>query len=166
MAWSVVSAFRTFSSSSARRPAPSALRAALGRRSKEAPANPVAVVTGASRGIGKAVALALGAAGCKVIVNFASNEEAAQLVVSEIKAQFADRGGGAVAIKANCANVEEVRAMFQRVNSEVGAVDVLVNNAGITRDMLTMMMQPRDFTDVIDLNLGGVFYCAQSAFTG
>jgi len=124
------------------------------------------VVTGASRGIGKAVALALGAAGCKVIVNFASNEEAAQQVVSEIKTQFADRGGSAVAIKANCANVEEVRAMFQRVNSEVGAVDVLVNNAGITRDMLTMMMQPRDFTDVIDLNLGGVFYCAQSAFTG
>ncbi|RYG64125.1 SDR family NAD(P)-dependent oxidoreductase, partial [archaeon] len=166
MVWSV-SAFRALSSSSSRKPPASySLRAVLGRRSKEAPANPVAVVTGASRGIGKAVALALGAAGCKVVVNYASNEEAAQKVVEEVKALAAERGGGAVAIKANCANVDEVRSMFQRVSSEVGPVDVLVNNAGITRDMLAMMMQPRDFTDVVDLNLGGVFFCAQAAFTG
>ena len=55
--------------------------------------------------------------------------------------------------------------MFEKINTEVGPVDVLINNAGITRDMLTMMMKPSDFTDVIDTNLSGVFFCAQAAFT-
>lgn len=131
---------------------------------KDFPANPVAVVTGASRGIGKAVALALGDAGCKVVVNYASNEAAAQAVCEEVKARAAVKGGTAVAMKADCSNFDEITAMFQRINAEVGSVDVLVNNAGITRDMLAIMMKPTDFTDVISLNLNGVFFCSQAAF--
>lgn len=130
------------------------------------PPNPVAVVTGASRGIGKAIALALGDAGCKVIINYASSDAAAIEVAEEIKIRAGDKGALGVPMKCNCANVEDVRAMFTKVNEEVGPVDILVNNAGITRDMLTMMMKPQDFTDVIDLNLNGVFYCSQAAFAG
>lgn len=137
----------------------------MARKKKEMPANPVAIVTGASRGIGKAVALALGAAGCKVVINYASNEAAAIEVCDEIKALGEEKGGSGFPVKANCANVEEVRAMFAKVISEVGPVDILVNNAGITRDTLVMLMKPTDFTDVIDLNLNGVFYCSQTAFT-
>ena len=137
----------------------------MARRKKEMPANPVAVVTGASRGIGKAIALALAESGCKVIVNYASSEAAALEVCTEISEKFGEKGAIGVPIKANCANIDEVRAMFQKVVAEVGTVDILINNAGITKDMLTMMMQPKDFTDVIDLNLNGVFFCSQAAFT-
>eukprot|EP00601_Ochromonadales_sp_CCMP2298_P019543 CAMPEP_0173310114 /NCGR_PEP_ID=MMETSP1143-20121109/22709_1 /TAXON_ID=483371 /ORGANISM="non described non described, Strain CCMP2298" /LENGTH=274 /DNA_ID=CAMNT_0014251787 /DNA_START=70 /DNA_END=894 /DNA_ORIENTATION=+ len=136
----------------------------MAKKKKEMPANPVAVVTGASRGIGKAVALALGDVGCKVVVTYASNEALAMEVVEEIKARSAEKGGTAIAIKANSGNVDEVRAMFERACEEVGPVDILVNNAGITNDMLTMMMKPTDFTGVIDINLNGVFFCAQAAF--
>ena len=130
------------------------------------PANPVALVTGASRGIGRAVALALAEAGCKVVVNYASNADAALEVCNEIKEKFGAKGADGLAIKANCANVQEVQAMFTQANEQLGPVDILVNNAGITKDMLTMMMKPTDFTDVIDLNLSGVFFCSQAAFTG
>lgn len=140
--------------------------AMMARKKKEMPPNPVAVVTGASRGIGKAIALALGEHGCKVVVNYASNEAAALEVVEEIKARGGEKGATAIAVKANCGSVEEVQGMFAKVVEELGPVEVLVNNAGITKDMLTMMMQPTDFTDVIDLNLNGVFYCSQAAFTG
>jgi 3-oxoacyl-[acyl-carrier protein] reductase len=140
--------------------------AMMARKKKEMPLNPVVLVTGASRGIGKAVALALGEAGCKVVVNYASSESSANEVVEQINGLAQPKGGSAIAIKANCGKVEEVQAMFAKVNEEFGPVDVLVNNAGITRDMLTMMMKPTDFTDVIDLNLNGVFYCAQAAFLG
>lgn len=138
----------------------------MARKKKEMPANPVAVVTGASRGIGRAIAVALGEAGCKVVVNYASNEAMALEVCEEIKLKGGEKGALGVAIKANCGSVEEVQAMFTKINEEVGPVDILVNNAGITRDMLTMMMKPKDFTDVIDLNLNGVFYCSQAAFMG
>jgi len=138
----------------------------MSKKKKEMPTNPIALVTGASRGIGKAIALALGEAGCKVVVNFASNEAAALEVVEEIKARGGDKGGTAIAIKANIGKVEEVQSMFSQITQQLGPVDVLVNNAGITRDMLTMMMKPNDFTDVIDLNLNGVFFCSQAAFVG
>lgn len=137
----------------------------MAKKKREMPANPVAVVTGASRGIGRAVALALGEAGCKVIINYASNEAAALEVVEEIKVRGGDKGGLGVPMKANCGNVEEVQAMFNKIVEEVGPVDILVNNAGITRDTLVMLMKPEDFTSVIDLNLNGVFYCSQAAFT-
>lgn len=138
----------------------------MAKKKKEMPPNPVAVVTGASRGIGKAIALALGESGCKVIVNYASSEASALEVVEEIKVKGAAKGGLGVAIKANCANVNEVQEMFKKIIEEVGPVDILINNAGITRDTLTMLMKPADFTDVIDLNLNGVFYCSQAAFLG
>ena len=139
----------------------------MARKKKEMPANPVVVVTGASRGIGKAVALALGEAGCKVVINYASSAESANEVADLIKnGPGGEKGGLGFPVKANVGNVEEVQAMFAKVNAEVGPVDILVNNAGITRDMLTMMMKPADFTDVINLNLNGVFFCSQAAFVG
>jgi len=138
----------------------------MAKKKKEMPPNPVAVVTGASRGIGKAIALALGAQGCKVIVNYASSDASALEVCEEIKALSGEKGGMGIAMKANIGSVDEVQAMFAKINAEVGPVDILVNNAGITRDMLVMMMKPKDFTDVIDLNLNGVYYCSQAAFMG
>lgn len=138
----------------------------LHAKNKEAPANPVAIVTGAGRGIGKAIALALGDAGCKVVVNYVNNEALAHEVCEEIKTRAGHLGAVGVPVKANCANVEEIKAMFAKVNAEVGPVDILVNNAGITKDMLSIQMQPKDFTDVIDINLNGVFFCAQAAFMG
>jgi len=138
----------------------------MARKKKEMPPNPVAVVTGSSRGIGRAVALALGDVGCKVIVNYASNEAAALEVCKEIQERGGEKGATATAIKANIGSLEEIQALFAKVNEEVGPVDILVNNAGITRDMLTMMMKPSDFTDVINTNLNGVFFASQAAFTG
>jgi NADP-dependent 3-hydroxy acid dehydrogenase YdfG len=91
----------------------------MARKKKELPANPVAVVTGASRGIGKAVALALADAGCKVIVNYASNEALALEVCEEIKVRAGEKGAVGIAIKANCGNIEEVQALFAKVNEEV-----------------------------------------------
>ena len=127
----------------------------MAKKKKEMPANPVAVVTGASRGIGRAIALALADAGCKVIVNYASNEAAALEVCEEIKLRCGDSGAVGVPFKADVSNSVEIQAMFEKISEEVGPVDILVNNAGITRDMLTMMMRPNDFTDVINLNLNG-----------
>lgn len=128
------------------------------------PPNPVALVTGASRGIGKAVALALGDVGCKVIVNYASNEALALEVCEEIKQRSEEKGGTAIALKANIGNAKEVQSMFSQASEQLGAVDILVNNAGITNDKLVMMMSPEDFSGVIDVNLNGVFYCSQAAF--
>jgi len=138
----------------------------MARKKKEAPANPVAVVTGASRGIGRAIAVALGEAGCKVIINYASSEASALEVCAEIKEKTGDKGGMGIPMKCNVGSPTEITAMFSKINEEVGPVDILVNNAGITKDMLVMMMKPDDFTSVIDLNLNGVFFAAQAAFTG
>jgi 3-oxoacyl-[acyl-carrier protein] reductase len=97
-------------------------------------------------------------------VNYASSESSAIEVCNEIQERFGEKGAAGFPMKANCANLSEVQDMFQKIGNEVGPVDILVNNAGITRDMLTMMMSSKDFTDVIDLNLNGVFYCSQAAF--
>jgi len=118
------------------------------------------VVTGASRGIGAAIAKDLGAQGCNVVVNYAASEGPAQEVVAFIKAN----GGDAIAVKANMADIDEVKAMFKEVASEFDGCDVLVNNAGITKDGLVMRMKPAQWQDVIDINLSGVFYCSQQAF--
>jgi 3-oxoacyl-[acyl-carrier protein] reductase len=114
----------------------------MAKKKKEFPPNPVAIVTGASRGIGRAIALQLGAAGCKVIVNYASSSGAAEDVCKEIAELGGEKGGSGVPIKANLGSVEEIRAMFNKVEEEVGPVNILVNNAGITNDMLVMMMKP------------------------
>ncbi|MFS6825918.1 3-oxoacyl-[acyl-carrier-protein] reductase [Cyanobium sp. ATX-6F1] len=126
------------------------------------PATPLAgqtaVVTGASRGIGRAIALELARAGAKVLVNYASSAEAAETVVAQINAE----GGEAWSYGADVADEEQVEAMIKAVLERHGAIDVLVNNAGITRDGLLMRMKTADWRSVIDLNLTGVFLCTRA----
>ena len=121
-------------------------------------ADQVALVTGASRGIGRAIALELAAAGALVVVNYASSPQAAEAVVTEIAAA----GGRAWAHQANVAEEEQVEAMVKAVLAKEGRLDVLVNNAGITRDGLLMRMKTADWQSVIDLNLTGVFLCTRA----
>ena len=120
-----------------------------------------AILAGASRGIGRAIALDLGAQGCNVVVNYAASEGPALEVVEAIKAS----GGDAVAVKADMASVDEIKALFKETADHFGGCDVLVNNAGITKDGLAMRMKPAQWQAVIDVNLSGVFYCSQAAFT-
>ena len=120
--------------------------------------DPVAVVTGASRGIGRAIALVLAAQGAKVVVNYANSPEAAAAVVKEIH----DFGGGAIAIKADVSQAVEVDAMIEQVMAKWQRIDVLVNNAGITKDGLLLRMKLEDWQKVIDLNLTGVFLCTKA----
>jgi 3-oxoacyl-[acyl-carrier protein] reductase len=122
-------------------------------------AGQVALVTGASRGIGAAIARELGAAGATVVVNYASSPEAAAAVVAAIEAS----GGKAWSHQANVADEAEVDAMLRAVLEREGRLDVLVNNAGITRDGLVMRMKTADWQSVIDLNLTGVFLCTRAA---
>lgn len=119
----------------------------------------VAVVTGSSRGIGKAIALALGAEGAKVVVNFATSEGPAQEVVQQIK----DLGGDAIAVGADISKKEDIDRLIKTAVDEWGQIDILVNNAGITRDTLMMKMKPDQWSSVIDTNLTGVFYATQAA---
>lgn len=116
-----------------------------------------ALVTGASRGIGRSIALQLAEEGYNVAVNYAGSKEKAEAVVEEIKAKNVE----SFAIQANVADGNEVKAMIKEVVNQFGSVDVLVNNAGITRDNLLMRMKESEWDDVIDTNLKGVFNCIQ-----
>ncbi len=118
----------------------------------------VAIVTGASRGIGRATALALAAEGAAVVVNYASSQEAADLVVAEVEAL----GSRAIALPADVSKADQVDGLINAVMEKWGQVDVLVNNAGITRDTLLLRMKPEDWQAVIDLNLTGVFLCTRA----
>ncbi|WP_148246016.1 3-oxoacyl-[acyl-carrier-protein] reductase [Staphylococcus aureus] len=118
-----------------------------------------ALVTGASTGIGRSIALQLAEEGYNVAVNYAGSKEKAEAVVEEIKAKGVD----SFAIQANVADADEVKAMIKEVVSQFGSLDVLVNNAGITRDNLLMRMKEQEWDDVIDTNLKGVFNCIQKA---
>ncbi|WP_017661427.1 3-oxoacyl-[acyl-carrier-protein] reductase [Baaleninema simplex] len=118
----------------------------------------VAVVTGGSRGIGKATALALAAEGANVVVNYASSSTAADDVVKTIQ----EMGGEAVAVQADVSNAEQVDALVKATTEKWGKIDVWVNNAGITRDTLLLRMKPQDWQAVIDLNLTGVFLCTRA----
>ncbi|MCY8231887.1 3-oxoacyl-[acyl-carrier-protein] reductase [Priestia endophytica] len=118
----------------------------------------VALITGGSRGIGRATALELASLGAKVAVNYAGSEGKAQEVVEEIKAM----GGEAIKIKADVANSEEVQAMIKEVIGTFGSLDILVNNAGITRDNLLMRMKEDEWDSVIATNLKGVFLCTKA----
>ncbi len=118
-----------------------------------------ALVTGASRGIGRAIAVELAREGAKVAVNYATNEAKAQEVAQEI-AKF---GGTCHLVKANLGVAKEARAMVKEVAERFGHLDVLVNNAGITRDSLLPRMTDEQWTDVIQTNLNGCFYCTSAA---
>ncbi|NJM67437.1 MAG: 3-oxoacyl-[acyl-carrier-protein] reductase [Acaryochloris sp. RU_4_1] len=118
----------------------------------------VAIVTGASRGIGRAIALALASEGAKVAINYASSNNAADVVVAEIKG----KGGEAIALQADVAQAEQVESLFKTVLDQWGRVDVLVNNAGINRDTLVLRMKTEEWQAVINLNLTGVFLCTKA----
>ncbi len=118
----------------------------------------VALITGASRGIGRAVALALAAEGAKIVVNYANSSQAAEAVVAEIEAM----GERAIALQADVSKPEQVDVLINAVMEKWGRVDVLVNNAGIARDTLLLRMKLEDWQAVIDLNLTGVFLCTKA----
>ncbi|MCU6795299.1 3-oxoacyl-[acyl-carrier-protein] reductase [Paenibacillus sp. WQ 127069] len=118
-----------------------------------------ALVTGASRGIGRAIALSLAEAGADVAVNYAGSEASAAEVVSLIEAM----GRKAFKVKADVSSSQEVDDMFKQVLGTFGQLDILVNNAGITRDNLIMRMKEDEFDQVIAINLKGVFNCIKAA---
>lgn len=119
----------------------------------------VAVVTGASRGIGKAIAMKLAAQGAMVVINYQGSMEKAEEVKAEIEAQ----GGKAVTYQCNVADFEQCQTMIDHVVKEYGSIDILVNNAGITRDGLIMRMSEADFDDVVNTNLKGAFHTIRFA---
>ena len=118
----------------------------------------VALVTGGSRGIGRAIALKLAGEGAAVAINYAGNAKAAE----EVKASIEAAGGKAMVVQADVSSAEAVDAMVEAVVNELGGIDILVNNAGITRDGLLMRMKEADWDAVINTNLKGVFYCTKA----
>ena len=119
----------------------------------------VALVTGAGRGIGRAIAIELAKDGCAVAVNYNKSSAAAEKVVKEIELF----GGMAMSIKADVSCYEEVKEMFRAIENKLGAVEVLVCNAGITKDNLLIRMKVEEWEDVISANLTSVFYCTKEA---
>jgi 3-oxoacyl-[acyl-carrier protein] reductase len=117
----------------------------------------VAIVTGASRGIGRAIAIQLASQGAKVVVNYASSSTAADEVVAEITAA----GGEAIALQADVSQENQVDTLIKTTLEKFQRVDILVNNAGITRDTLLLRMKLEEWQAVIDLNLTGVFLCTK-----
>jgi len=115
----------------------------------------VILVTGSSRGLGKSIATHIGAEGHNMIINYVSDgsKEAAEATVQEI----IDAGGDAIAIQADSSKPEAIKELFKQSVDKFGTVDVLINNAGITRDGLVMRMKPQAWQDVIDVNLSGYF---------
>jgi 3-oxoacyl-[acyl-carrier protein] reductase len=120
--------------------------------------NKVAVVTGSSRGIGRAIALRLAAGGAKVVVNYRGNESAANRVAQQIIAD----GSEAIAVQADVSQVAQCVALIDAARETFGRVDILVNNAGTTRDTLIMRMSEEDWDLVIDTNLKGTFNCIKA----
>ncbi|WP_019500271.1 3-oxoacyl-[acyl-carrier-protein] reductase [Pseudanabaena sp. PCC 6802] len=121
-------------------------------------AGQVAVVTGASRGIGRAIAIALANEDAKVVVNYASSSNAADEIVQEIQAA----GGEAIAVQANVSQPDLVDRLIEAAMTKWGRIDILVNNAGITKDALLLRMKLEDWQAAIDLNLTGVFLCTRA----
>ena len=117
-----------------------------------------ALVTGASRGIGRAIALRLAKDGAKVALNFATNSAKAESVKAEIEAA----GGTAILVQGDVSELSVVNELIKRVVDEWGRVDILINNAGITRDNLLLKMSEDDFNRVISTNLKGVFNCTKA----
>jgi glucose 1-dehydrogenase len=118
-----------------------------------------AIVTGASSGIGEAIAYAFAGAGASVIVNYRSSHDAASRITSQIRAQ----GGHAIAVQADISKQEECSRLFEQARQELGGIDVVVANAGIQRDAAIADMTLEDWQRVLDVNLTGQFLCAQEA---
>ena len=121
--------------------------------------NKVAVVTGASRGIGKEIALKLAALGATVIINYNGSEEKAE----EVKKEIEDKGGKAELYRCNISDFDACKEFIDYVIKKYNSIDILINNAGITRDGLLMRMSEKDFDDVINTNLKGTFNCIRFA---
>ncbi len=115
--------------------------------------NKVALITGASRGIGEAIALKFASCGAKVIINYSNSEEGAKATLEKVKSYGVD----AMIYQANVANFDEVKTMIDNVIENFGRLDIVVNNSGITKDKLLVKMDEKSFDDVIDVNLKGVF---------
>lgn len=120
-------------------------------------AGKTAIITGASRGIGAEIARKFSEAGAKVVVNYSGSQEKAEAVVAEIQ----EKGGEAIAVKANVSDSDAVKSMIDETMKAFGSIDILVNNAGITRDNLMMRMKDDEWDDVINTNLKGVFICTK-----
>lgn len=119
----------------------------------------IALVTGASRGIGRAIAICLAQAGADVAVNYAGNAQAAQETAEAVRAA----GRKAILLQADVGNAEEAESIIKQTVEQFGRLDILVNNAGITRDNLLMRMKEEEFDQVINTNLKGVFNCMKAA---
>ncbi|HPU36167.1 MAG TPA: 3-oxoacyl-[acyl-carrier-protein] reductase [Bacillota bacterium] len=122
----------------------------------------VAIITGGSRGIGRAIALTLSQKGAAVVVNYATNAGAAAEVVDNIRS----RGGKAIACKADVSDAGEAAGLVKEAQNQFGRVDILVNNAGVTRDNLILRMKDEDWETVLGINLKGAFNCARAAARG
>src|SRR5689334_22533583 len=118
----------------------------------------VAIVTGAGRGIGRAIALALAAEGARAVVNYSRSAEAAGQVVAQITAA----GGEAIAVQADVAVAVQVEALVAAAKERFGQVDILINNAGVTRDKLLLRMTEEDWDRVLDTNLKSAFLCCKA----
>lgn len=125
-------------------------------------AGKVALVTGASRGIGKAIALAFGGTGAAVVVNYRDNRAQAEETAGEIKA----KGGKAITWRADVADGGQVGIMVEGIVSRFDRLDILVNNAGIVRDLLLLQMEKQDWTTVLETNLFGVYHCSRAVLKG
>ena len=121
-------------------------------------AEQVALITGASRGIGRAIALALAREGAIVYINYKSNRAAAE----EVKRQITERGGRADCLQADVSSAGEVDAMVQQILEREGRIDILVNNAGINRDNLIIRMKDEEWHQVIETNLNSAYYCLRA----
>ena len=117
----------------------------------------IALITGASRGIGRAIAIRLAEAGHKIAINYNSHKEDAEEVLDQIKKV----GSDGIIIKGDVSKLNEVQNMVKEVEGKLGNIDILYNNAGIISDSLLMRMKPEDFDKVIDTNLKGTFYCTK-----
>lgn len=118
----------------------------------------IALVTGASRGIGRAIAQRLAAEGASLAVNYRSGQAQAQEVVDEIQKS----GGRAVAIQGDVADYEQAKGVVQQARDQLGGLHILVNNAGIAKDLLIYNMEPEDWLSVMKVNFGGVFNCTKA----
>ena len=118
----------------------------------------VALVTGASRGIGKSIALSLGNLGAEVVVNYSASDEKAEEVVENIRAL----GGKSYKLKFDVSNEESVNEAINQIIKNSGTIDILINNAGITRDGLLLRMKTSQWNEVLDTNLKGVFLCTKN----